>query len=123
MTQISKSSADQACCSPDIDRLFPTELFRALSDANRISLLAHLATGCGPKTVTEVSGCCPTDLSVTSRHLAILRDAGIVKAKKQGRQVFYSVRYAELSKALREMADAIDTCCPPSESGEKREEV
>jgi DNA-binding transcriptional ArsR family regulator len=108
MTQTSKS-----CCSADIGRVFPTDLFRALADTNRIALLGHLAAGCGPQTVTEASGCCPTDISVTSRHLAILRDAGIVEARKQGREVFYSVRYAELSKALREMAEAIDACCPP----------
>ena len=101
--------------------MFPTELFRALSDSNRIALLGRLATSSSPQTVTEAAGCCPTDLSVVSRHLAILRDAGIVEARKRGRQVFYSVRYAELSRALREMADAIDTCCPPSGRQESEE--
>jgi DNA-binding transcriptional ArsR family regulator len=119
MTQINKSPERDACCTSAFDRLFPTELFRALSDANRIALLGHLATGCGPQTVTEASGCCPTDISVTSRHLAILRNAGIVEAKKQGREVHYSVRYEELSKALRAMADAIDTCCPGDETGQE----
>ena len=114
MTQINKCS-DSACCASDFDELFPTELFRALSDGNRIALLAQLATGGGPQTVTEASGCCPTDISVTSRHLSILKDAGIVEAEKQGRQVLYSVRYQELSKALRRMADAIDACCPPAD--------
>ena len=117
MTQTSKG-----CCSSDIDRVFPTELFRALSDANRIALLGHLATGSGPQTVTEASGCCPTDLSVTSRHLAVLRDAGIVEAQKRGREVYYSVRYTELSRALKEMAAAIDACCPPPETENQLEE-
>lgn len=118
MTQTSNCSGPVVCCASDFDELFPTALFRALSDGNRIALLAHLATGAGPQTVTEASGCCPTDISVTSRHLAVLRDAGIVEAEKQGREVLYSVRYAELSNALRQMADAIDSCCPP-ESEEK----
>jgi DNA-binding transcriptional ArsR family regulator len=118
MTQTSKSREADSCCTTDFGRLFPTELFRALSDANRIALLGHLATGCGPQTVTGASGCCPTDISVTSRHLAILRNAGIVEAQKQGREVYYSVRYEELSKALRAMADAIDTCCPQNETGQ-----
>lgn len=115
MTQASKSEETTCGGTSDFDRLFPTELFRALSDANRIALLGHLATGCGPQTVTEASGCCPTDISVTSRHLAILRNAGIVEAQKRGREVLYTVRYLELSKALRAMADAIDTCCPEQE--------
>lgn len=104
--------------SGEIDRLFPTGLFRALSDANRIALLGKLATSCGALTVSEAAGCCPTDLSVTSRHLAILRDAGIIEARKQGRQVFYSVRYQKLSTSLRQMADAIDACCPASGEAE-----
>ena len=117
MTQVNKRTEPISCCSSDFNELFPTELFRALSDGNRIALLAHLATGSEPQTVTEASGCCPTDLSVTSRHLSVLRDAGVVDAEKRGREVLYSVRYTELSRALRRMADAIDACCPP-ESGQ-----
>ena len=122
MTQVNKSQAghtstDAQCRPEDLGRIFPTELFRALSDPSRIALLGQLATSCGPQTVTEAAGCCPTDLSVVSRHLALLRDAGIVRAEKRGRQVFYSVRYDELSQALREMADAIDACCPKEEEG------
>ena len=112
MTQTSNLEPGQTCCEPGLRGVFSTSLFRALSDPNRITLLGHLATCCGPQTVTEAAACCPTDLSVTSRHLAILRDAGIVEATKRGRQVFYSVRYQALSKTLREMADAIDACCP-----------
>jgi DNA-binding transcriptional ArsR family regulator len=116
MTQMRKCTDAASCCPSDFDGLFPTELFRALSDGNRIALLAHLATGDGPQTVTEAAGCCPTDISVTSRHLSVLRDAGIVDAEKQGRQVLYSVRYEQLSRALRQMADVIDSCCPAPES-------
>lgn len=128
MTQVHKglateSLSEKSCCATDIDRLFSTELFRALADANRIALLGHLAIGGSPQTVTEAAGCCPTDLSVTSRHLAVLRDAGVVEAQKRGREVYYSVRYTELAQALREMADAIDACCPPSPTQEQPEEA
>ena len=128
MTQVHKglateSLSEKSCCATDIDRLFSTELFRALADANRIALLGHLAIGGSPQTVTEAAGCCPTDLSVTSRHLATLRDAGIVEAEKRGREVYYSVRYAELSRVLREMADAIDACCPPAKAEKQPKEV
>jgi len=116
MTQINKSGDLSGCCASDFDELFPQDLFRALSDGNRVALLAHLATGKSPQSVTEASGCCPTDISVTSRHLATLRDAGIIEARKEGRRVLYSVRYQELSNALRRMADAIDSCCPPESS-------
>ena len=109
MTQVSNGPA--ACCS-DIENLFPTGFFKALGDPNRIALMARLATCCDSKTVSELSDCCPTDLSVVSRHLATLRDAGIVESEKRGREVFYRLRYDQLAVSLRQMADAIQKCCP-----------
>ncbi|MDH3255497.1 MAG: metalloregulator ArsR/SmtB family transcription factor [Acidobacteriota bacterium] len=103
----------EGCCPEDFARLFPTGLFRALGDPNRIALLARLAVAPGSQTVSELAGCCPTDLSVVSRHLKTLRDSGIVASEKRGRQVFYSLRYPELAAALRAMADAMDACCSP----------
>ncbi len=108
MTQLSNG---QAGCSSDLLDLLRPELFRALSDGNRIALLARLAL-CGHScSVGELSACCPTDLSVVSRHLAALRRAGIVRAEKRGRQVFYSLRCAELAALLRTLAEALERCC------------
>lgn len=91
--------------------MFAPGFFKALGDPNRISLMAQLATCCGAKTVSDLSECCPTDLSVVSRHLATLRDAGIVESEKRGREVFYRLRYDQLVLSLRKMADAIEGCC------------
>ena len=109
MTQINKG--DTACC-PDIEGRFAPGFFKALGDPSRIALMARLATCCKEQTVSELSSCCPTDLSVVSRHLAILREAGIVDAEKRGRHVYYGIRYGALAGALRETADAIEACCP-----------
>lgn len=108
MTQTSKSST--SCCS-DMESLFPPGFFKALGDRNRVALMARLATCCDAKTVSELSDCCPTDLSVVSRHLATLREAGIVESEKRGREVFYRLRYDQVAKSLRQMADAIEECC------------
>ena len=108
MTQTSNGS--NSCCS-DIESLFPTGFFKALGDRNRIALMARLASCCDSKTVSELSECCPTDLSVVSRHLGTLREAGIVESEKRGREVFYRLRYDALAKSLRQMADAIEECC------------
>ncbi|MCP4204808.1 MAG: winged helix-turn-helix transcriptional regulator [bacterium] len=108
MTQTSNSQA--ACCS-DLEDLFPSGFFKALGDRNRIALMARLATCCDSKTVSELSDCCPTDLSVVSRHLATLREAGIVESQKRGREVFYRLRYDQVASSLRRMADAIEECC------------
>lgn len=117
MTQINNrarptSPATAAACRRRIDRLLDPELFKALADPTRATLLACLAK-CGRAcAVTEVAECCSVDLSVVSRHLAQLARAGVVEAEREGRAVLYRVRYGGLSKTLRELADAIDECCP-----------
>ena len=117
MTQIRKRSRPTtpkqaaACCTPVDDLLDPT-LFKAFSDPTRVSLVACIAKcgrGCS---VGEVAECTSVDLSVVSRHLAILAQAGALEATKEGRTVRYRARYAELTSALRGLADALEECCP-----------
>jgi len=86
------------------------ELFRALCDSNRLTLVARLATATRPLTVTEASTCCGVHISGVSRHLAMLRDAGVLRATKQGREVRYELDSAALAGALREIADALEAC-------------
>lgn len=88
-------------------------LFKALSDPNRITLVARIGGTGRPSTVTEAAGCCPVDLSVVSRHLAVLRDAGVVESEKRGREVLYSVAHRDLAATLRSLADAVEACCGP----------
>lgn len=83
-------------------------LFRALSDPSRLAILSCLASADGPCTVSEVASRCPIDLSVVSRHLATLRDAGVVVAEKRGRKVYYTLSARKLAASLRHMADALD---------------
>lgn len=108
-------AAAAACCGP-IDELLKPELFKALCDPTRAGLVACIAKcgrGCS---VSEVAACCAVDTSVVSRHLATLEKAGVLISEREGRVVRYAVRYQELSKTLRALADAIDGCCPEHES-------
>lgn len=103
-----------------LDALLDPDLFKALCDPTRVSLLACLAK-CGRAcSVGEVAECCSVDLSVVSRHLSQLADAGVLESTKQGRTVFYRVRFTGLSDKLRALADAIDACCPDGACGEGR---
>ena len=95
----------------DLGTIIEPRFFKALGDPNRIALLSGLARGARPCSVSELTCCCPVDVSVVSRHLAILRDAGIVHAQRRGKSVFYSVRFDTLSASLRHVADAIEACC------------
>ena len=48
------------------------------------------------------------------RHLAQLRDAGILQCCKRGKEVYYSVCAPHLVRTLRAIADAMEACCPPA---------
>lgn len=102
---------DASGCCPNLQRWLEPALFKALGDPTRLGLLAFLADGGGERTVTELGGCCPVDLSVVSRHLRVLRDAGVVEARRQGKEVFYRVRVAPLAAVLRSLADALEEAC------------
>lgn len=86
-------------------------LFKALADPNRVSLLLELADCGGSCTVSEASRCCPVDLSVVSRHLSVLRDAGLVDWERRGKEVHYRLRADVLVRTLRDIADAVESCC------------
>jgi DNA-binding transcriptional ArsR family regulator len=90
----------------------PLDLFKALCDPSRLAVLAKLATCEPPCTVGRIAECCPTDVSVVSRHLAMLRDAGVVDAHRSGKEVHYELSTSSLARTLRSIADAIETCCP-----------
>lgn len=113
MTQTCKPTQGSLtrCCAA-AEATLDTGLFRALCDSTRIGVLMRLAEIGRPATVTEVASCCPVDLSVVSRHLKHLAGVGVVAAQRHGKEKRYQVLYSALSCALREMADAIDACCP-----------
>jgi ArsR family transcriptional regulator, arsenate/arsenite/antimonite-responsive transcriptional repressor len=106
MAQTCKS--EPTCCA--LDDLLEPRLFRALSDANRLTLLSRLAMSPRPLTVGQLNECCPIDLSVVSRHLSTLREAGVVRAEKRGREVHYTVCCGPLAELLRRVAQALDEC-------------
>ena len=97
-------------CCPGLKEHLQPELFRALGDPTRLVLLTRLAIASEPATVNRLADCCGVHLSGVSRHLALLRDAGVVDSEKQGREVLYSLNRKQLTGTLRGLADAIDTC-------------
>ena len=112
-----ESGFEATACCQQLGALLDPRLFKALCDPNRLALLVQLSR-CGSScTVSQAAECCPVNISVVSRHLAMLRDAGILNAQKRGKEVHYSVRYPELAATLRGIADAIEACCPPEGCG------
>ena len=102
--------ADRSCCRR-LGELLSPEWIKALADPTRTTLLIRLSDCRRPCTVSEIASCCDVDLSVVSRHLATLRDAGLLRAQKRGKEVHYSVRCDALIRTLRDTADCLERCC------------
>lgn len=89
-----------------------SSLFKMLSDPNRLSMVSMLCRS-SQCNVGELAKCCSIDLSVVSRHLSKLKEAGIIEASKQGKEVKYSLNSKKLAKKLRQFADELENsnCC------------
>ncbi len=126
MVQINNSddhkSEAPACCSGLAELLSP-RLFKALADPKRLSLLVRVAEGGGPSTVSHVAKGSGVDMSVVSRHLAILREAGIISCEKQGKEVLCTLQTDVVVRILRELADALESCCPQKASRDRPREA
>src|SRR5687768_11368026 len=65
------------------------DLFRVLSDPSRLRCLLLLAKGeCNVAGVCDATG---LPQPMASHHLGLLRHAGLVKARRSGKRVFYSL--------------------------------
>ncbi len=69
---------------------FKAELYKILGHPTRLRILELLRTG--EKTVSELQQALDVESSSTSQQLAILRSHQLVDARKQGTNVFYTVR-------------------------------
>lgn len=66
------------------------ERFKLLSDASRLRIVYALLEG-GELCVSDLAGLVEVSESATSHQLRQLRLVGLVKARKQGREVFYRI--------------------------------
>jgi len=67
------------------------ERLAALADPVRLRILHHLRTN-GETTVNGLVGSAGVSQPSVSRHLATLRQAGLVAVRREGNQAFYAVR-------------------------------
>ncbi len=77
--------------SPGADRYrAQARLIKAMAHPTRLLLVDTLSRG--ERCVCELNALVEADVSTVSKHLAVLRNAGIVADEKRGAQVFYSLR-------------------------------
>jgi ArsR family transcriptional regulator, cadmium/lead-responsive transcriptional repressor len=78
-------------------------LWAAVADPTRRRLLDVLLAR-GEATATALAAELPVTRQGIAKHLAVLDRAGLVEARRQGREVLYSVRPDELDAATKWMA-------------------
>ena len=84
------------------------KLFTALGDENRQRLLFIMLGGeCGGSRVVEIAEKTNLSRPAVSHHMQILKEAGIVKARKEGTLVYYYLDPAkkEIENIIRLFSD------------------
>ena len=95
-----------------------TKFYRGLADPSRLAILTRLQEG--EQTSGEVASCTGLSPSNASRHLACLRECGLVESRQEWRTVYYRLaqRVGSLldqNAALAgELAERIETCTNPA---------
>ncbi|WIY52631.1 metalloregulator ArsR/SmtB family transcription factor [Devosia sp. YIM 151766] len=74
----------------------PDDVFRALADPTRRALFERLCRE-GERTVGALTSGAGVSQPVVSRHLAVLKRAGLVGDRPQGRQTHYRAELAALA--------------------------
>jgi DNA-binding transcriptional ArsR family regulator len=69
----------------------PDELFKTLADPTRRAIFEHLARD-GEQTVRALTDRAGVSQPAVSKHLAVLKHAGLVRDRREGRQTHYSTR-------------------------------
>ena len=80
------------------------EVFGALADPTRREVLHSLAEQPG-LTASRLAGDLPMTRQAVSKHLTALSGAGLVQARREGRETRYTLTPAPLADAMRWMVD------------------
>jgi DNA-binding transcriptional ArsR family regulator len=67
-----------------------SRIIKALAHPSRLFIVDELSRG--ERCVQELAGMVGADISTVSKHLSILRNAGIVRDEKRGARVYYGLR-------------------------------
>ncbi len=93
------------------------ERLKALADETRVKIILHLKNG--PASVGALSESLSVAQPTVSKHLAILKNVGLVEVKRQGTTAYYSIKdhsiyelcsivCSGVSKHVREQHEALD---------------
>jgi len=98
--------------APDLARA--ATLFHALSDRTRLSIVQRLRAG--ERCVCELTDALDAAQSRLSFHLKVLKDAGLVTDRREGRWMYYTVN----PDVLAEVAELAGVLASPPTAAERR---
>jgi ArsR family transcriptional regulator len=76
-----------------------SKILKAMAHPTRLFILDQLHEK--PLCVCEINEMIPADVSTISKHLSVMKNAGILSSKKQGLQVFYKLEMPCILNSLR----------------------
>jgi ArsR family transcriptional regulator, arsenate/arsenite/antimonite-responsive transcriptional repressor len=91
-----------------------TTLFHALSDPTRLSILQRLRFG--ERCVCDLADAMDAAQSRLSFHLRVLKDAGLVADRREGRWMYYTMN----TDALAEVSEAAGALAAEPTAAERR---
>jgi DNA-binding transcriptional ArsR family regulator len=89
-----------------------TETLKALASPGRLRLLTDLLDG--ERTVEQLAAVADLSVSATSHHLRLLRSLRLVRARRSGRNVFYSLHDHHLADLLAAVRHHHEHVHPPT---------
>ena len=81
-------------------------MLKAVAHPARIAMI-ELLDNAQRRSVTELFELLGMEQAVTSHHLALLRDKGVLRQEREGKHVYYSLKHPRLIEVVRCIRD----CC------------
>ena len=91
-----------------------TRLFQALSDPTRLAIIQRLRLG--ERCVCDLTDAMDAAQSRLSFHLKVLKDAGLVTDRREGRWMYYSLN----TETLGEVGELVDALASSPSAAERR---
>jgi DNA-binding transcriptional ArsR family regulator len=85
-------------------------VFRALSDPTRREIIRLLRDG--PRSSGEIAAHFPTAWATVSRHLSVLREAELIRAERDGQQVFYELDTTVVQDLVQHLVEWVQPRSP-----------
>lgn len=95
------------------------DAFKALADPTRRRVLGLLRKS-GELSAGELARHFDMTKPTMSHHFAVLKDAGLVKSRRDGQQIFYSLNTTVVEDVLGLIFDLIGKDEPPNGKAKKR---